>query len=1130
MTKKRSIFMILALILVLPFAVLLSACGESPQNNNNNDQPQDVYISYNLVENGNKYKIESNSTLEGYRISVQNGSLLSVSDIMFEVYANGNLLTPTDYTVSSNLPQTALEYGSDYQVTYTYGEEQETLVVTVSELEIDLSYIATTLDNFNYSEIDAGSQYIDVVQKIDAAMQAENFGYTLSGLKQQGAVEYTENTMQDSSNDTNLTRTYHACTSDGYGNYESFYFEVVANNGYIIKTPQGTNASTYVVYWKVLPMNIEVPIATNLNSLIFDPNKMQAPTLIFGDSASDPVNAKYNNMIEITKQFGAREYYQIEYVLKQEYRRNYNLLDEYGQASNTVSLFRNWTIAPRPIHKAILASHDASYYNYDGNEKRPGWVLPSGYGYLFTNPSYSNNIEVGTATMHVELIESWTFGSFGDGTSQTLSGDNLYNSYTWIENNDGLPISDYDIEFQITKATYSLPTMVHKTLNVVYAEDNTVSNMLSTLNGSPSNIFDRDSYYEWNNKNMLNQGYVFEAKANDQTSIRTKLRTIGSHTITLLYTPSTEHYLNQVEVELTLVVSKRTTVIFDSYWTNDENYSYDFGYTYDGTEKAAPVCMINYSEYTNSTTYVAVQNNGYWVADKNQPIEHPTNAGKYVTVANFVLPYDQYVSEGGVAFSEFTSPVWEIKQVMLPKFGGELPYEYYLNSYYSIDMDEYYFEETYHYGMFKTGSNIVVDYNDDTKAAILHYDYFLKTTHASGYDLSYQKWNGTSWQDVQNIVDAGKYRVCFVFDLDSNYTLIDYGSGPDDITLTDRQYFEFEIYETEYSASGWTLSDQSTFAYTGDWESSCPKVQNLPNGLIATYTWYNGLGGDYQVNNQEPSAPGTYYVRATIQAANISNNNVRFIVDEFNTAGVAETGIKEYTIVKKQINKNEISAHDISDWRLFQEGENSYFDIPENATYSKYIFSTTVVIEDDQHNQVASGQYFEPLTHYTMTVTLKLYDDSWTKDCYELIGANENSEFVYTFDWTTGKFKVIVGFHWEDSGFGNHLVFDNFGLNYDETSDALPSISDISFIRGLPESVSANWQDVLDVSFSYSVWASEEEYQQGFGTTQSLDASTPTESGRHYICEVYFSIKPEYQDRYEIDELEHMLQISWTKP
>ena len=961
-------------------------------------------------------------------------------------------------------------------------------------------------------------------------MQTENFTYTLSGLKQQGAVEYTENTMQDSSNDTNLTRTYHACTSDGNGNYESFYFEVVANNGYVIKTPQGTNASTYVVYWKVMPKLIETPIATNLDSLIFDPHKLQAPTLIFGDSASDPDNAKYNSMIDITKQFGAREYYQIEYTLKQEYRRNYKLLDEFDQAANTVQLFRNWTIAPLAIHKATLANHDASYYNYNGYAKEPGWVLPQNYGYLFTNPSYSNNIEVGTATMHVELIDSWTFGSFGDGSSQTLSGVNLYNSYTWIENNDGQPISDYDIEFQITKATYSLPSIVYKTLNVVYSPDNTVSNMLSTLNGSPSYILNQDSYNEWNNKNLLDIGYVFEAKSNDQSSITTKLRTVGSHTITLLYTPSAEHYSNKVEVEFTLVVSKRTTEIYDSYWTNDEYYSYDFGYTYDGTEKDAPVCMINYSEYTDSTTYVAVESNGNWVADKNQPVAHPTNAGKYITVANFVLPYDQYVTQSGAVVTELASPVWEIKKVVLSKYGGDLPYVYCLNLYYSIGLEEYEFEETYHYGMFKTGSNIVVDYDDDTKAAILHYDYFLKTTHASGYDLSYQKWNGTSWQDVQNIVDAGKYRVCFVFDLDSNYTFVDYGSGPEDYTLTDRQYFEFEVYETEYSASGWTLSDQSVYEFTDYWSSSCPKVQNLPNGLVATYTWYNNLEGQYQVDDQYPEMPGTYYVKATIQPADIQNNNVRFVVDEFNTANYAETSIKEYTIVKKQINKNEISAHDVSDWTLFYDNESDCFDLQQGATFSKYIFYTTVVIEDDEHNQVASGHYFEPLTHYTMTVTLKLWDESWINNCYELIGANENGEFVYTFDWTTDKFKITVGFHWEDSGSGNHLVFDNFGINYDETSDSLPAISDIYFIRGLPDSISENWQDVLDISFSYSVWASEEEYQQGAGTTEQLNASTPTESGRHYICEVYFSIKPAYQDRYEIDEWNQMLQITWTKP
>ena len=109
------------------------------------------------------------------------------------------------------------------------------------------------------------------------------------------------------------------------------------------------------------------------------------------------------------------------------------------------------------------------------------------------------------------------------------------------------------------------------------------------------------------------------------------------------------------------------------------------------------------------------------------------------------------------------------------------------------------------------------------------------------------------------------------------------------------------------------------------------------------------------------------------------------------------------------------------------------------------------------------------------------------------------------------------------------MVFDTFDFVYDISSNTLPTIENLSYKAGLPASITnANWQDVFDVTFYYSVWDSEEEYQQGAGTTSPLAADTPIEVGRHYICEMHFSVKPAYQDRYEMNELNNYLQFSWT--
>ena len=106
----------------------------------------------------------------------------------------------------------------------------------------------------------------------------------------------------------------------------------------------------------------------------------------------------------------------------------------------------------------------------------------------------------------------------------------------------------------------------------------------------------------------------------------------------------------------------------------------------------------------------------------------------------------------------------------------------------------------------------------------------------------------------------------------------------------------------------------------------------------------------------------------------------------------------------------------------------------------------------------------------------------------------------------------------------------NFDFDYSNTSDHVVNIDNITYLGNcFPPSVT-NWKDILDVQIINQVWDNEEEYQQGGGTTTTLEPNALTESGRHYICDVLFSVKEEYQDRYEMIDYMKQIQLNWTKP
>lgn len=426
LVKRFLVVFLTALVMMVPVC-FLSACGILGGSNEQQSEPQDTEtpasFAFAIRPNDEKYKIISNDSSDGYEISISDGCILSESDIKLRVIVKGKPVPASNYKISF-----VKSGGKVSQINISYNNEVQSISVLTEQL-IDFGSVLENL-KFSYEEIASGkSKYIDVIDKIDAAMRKANFESTLSELKAQGIVDFktATQTKTDPYAFADFTRSNMAGITTSSGTMD-YHFYLHAQSGYVFEDEDGERTDTLMVNWQILPIEINLPTRV-IADLVFDPTKAQTPTLVF---AGD--NEKINSMIEVDPEFMAGSYTSVSYRLKKDYEYGYVLLDQFKKPVFNVNIMRNWEIKPLKIKAPYL---DKTEFDFDGTEKCPNLILPENYEYLFDTESiqYSDNTEVGTGTVSFELVENYDFGVTGYNIYSNLSRNELCSCFTYGEGN-----------------------------------------------------------------------------------------------------------------------------------------------------------------------------------------------------------------------------------------------------------------------------------------------------------------------------------------------------------------------------------------------------------------------------------------------------------------------------------------------------------------------------------------------------------------------------------------------------------------------------------------------------------------------------------------------------------------------
>lgn len=460
---KRKLFsFIFALTLILPCAILFSACGD--------DDDSVKTIKSIAVNVKNEEYVYENGVLTftyGEDIDIQKSDFevkKIFDDESSEVTDEYTLTLPEEFS------QNVIPVGDDYVITFTYDMEGDnditaTINVEIKNIEVDKPIINNTL--VSVTEFNGEAQNIE-----DLILGSSNSELaTLKTLITSGIVE-----LKTIENDVNSKLT--ALTAGTYT------FQIVPADNFA----WAGNSTAINCSWMITKKTILAPTLQQTN-FYYQHEWNEVQEKFEGISQTAQINSSYVNLDlldlsgDISKENAGS--YQLIASIKDEYKNNYAF------AGNQSSVTLNWNIAPMVVNKVSILS---TSYEYTGNKIEPLTLNAEQTKLIKATLSDNNPVNVGTYTYTIDF---------------NLDNIENRNNYVWVEQGNNL---QYTITYNIVDKAIGIDSIAWSVNTSQEYNGQTYDSKITTISDE---YLEYKVYYKQNeheeyqliNTDSINSGY-----------------------------------------------------------------------------------------------------------------------------------------------------------------------------------------------------------------------------------------------------------------------------------------------------------------------------------------------------------------------------------------------------------------------------------------------------------------------------------------------------------------------------------------------------------------------------------------------------------------------------------------------